>query len=499
LIEETHVRIFCVAMLVMGSVVASFGRAGPREETVGRRAKMCEKLGPQSMLVLFAGEPKNRTGDGDYPFRQQSDFLYLTGLTQPGATLVLLPGNQSLRELLFLPERNPARETWTGHMYSNEEATAISGIEHVFPAASFSDLLDAIVARNQFGLIKYFKTDEYQALFKALDTDHAEVFLQIGGQPLSSDQLTREQRFAERIRTQLPGARVRDASQSLTELRLVKSAYELDLMQHAVDITVEAEKECARAVQAGLHENDFDGLIGLVYRRAGATWAFPSIVASGPNTTTLHYEDGTRELGSGELLLLDIGAEVDGYAADVTRTIPVSGKMSAEQRAIYDAVQRAQERGIAATKPGVTLSDVHTAALESVKQSLLSLGLITDAASNQYRMFFMHGTSHFVGLDVHDVGARNVPLKPGMVITVEPGIYVRADALENSPFAKDADFLAKVTPAFQRFKNIGVRLEDDVLVTETGCRVMSEQAPRNLDAIEALIREDPQLVRLRER
>jgi Xaa-Pro aminopeptidase len=269
-------------------------------------------------------------------------------------------------------------------------------------------------------------------------------------------------------------------------------------MQRAIDITVQAQMECARAVQAGLHENDFDGLIGFVYRRAGAEWAFPSIVASGPNATTLHYMEGTRELSSGDLLLLDIGAEVGGYAADVTRTIPVNGKISAEQRAIYEAVQRAQERGIAATKPGATLSDVHKAALESVKESLVSLGLITDAASNQYRLFFMHGTSHFVGLDVHDVGARNLPLKPGMVITVEPGIYVRADALENSPLGKDADFVAKVGPAFQRFKNIGVRLEDDVLVTETGCRVMSEKAPRALDALEALIKEDPQLVRLRE-
>ncbi|MFO0984791.1 MAG: M24 family metallopeptidase [Planctomycetota bacterium] len=204
----------------------------------------------------------------------------------------------------------------------------------------------------------------------------------------------------------------------------------------------------------------------------------------GPSATTLHYDECNRQVQAGELLLLDIGAEVEGYAADVTRTIPVSGQFSPEQRAIYTAVLRAQQCGIAAAKPGATLA-VHAATVASVQQSLLELGLITDATGDQYRLFFMHGTSHYVGARRARRRQPHDPLAPGMVITVEPGIYVRADALITCQTARRTGRCAsKVRPAFERFKNIGVRLEDDVLVTGQGCRVMSERAPRTIDEVE---------------
>ena len=220
----------------------------------------------------------------------------------------------------------------------------------------------------------------------------------------------------------------------------------------------------------------------------GAHWGFPSIVASGPNATTLHYEENNREVRKGELVLADIGAAVGHYTADVTRTFPVGGVFTKTQRAVYDIVLEAQTRAIGAVRPGMTIRRVHEVARKVIADGLLKLGLITSTSGNQYRMWFMHGTSHWLGLDVHDVGGRDLPFRPGMVITVEPGIYVREDTLENLNDTPRNRALGKaIRPAFERFKNIGIRIEDDVLVTEDGHRVLSEGTPKSIEAIEAFM------------
>lgn len=243
----------------------------------------------------------------------------------------------------------------------------------------------------------------------------------------------------------------------------------------------------AQQIRSGLNESVLDGIILSTYRRHGAHWGFPSIVASGPNATTLHYEDNNREtMYADELVLLDIGAAVDHYSADVTRTIPLSGTFTPEQRAVYEVVLKAQEIAIAAVKPGLSIRKIHAIARDVIKEGLKDLGLITHLDGNQYRMWFMHGTSHWIGLDVHDVGGRDTPFEPGMVLTVEPGIYIREDAvdyLEDTP--ENQTLIEAIRPAFERYKNIGIRIEDDVLVTQEGHELLSGSAPRTIEDIEA--------------
>ncbi|SVD35545.1 uncharacterized protein METZ01_LOCUS388399, partial [marine metagenome] len=251
-----------------------------------------------------------------------------------------------------------------------------------------------------------------------------------------------------------------------------------------IDITGEAHRNVMNTVQPGIYEYQLDGLIYNTYRRYGAHLGFPSIVRSGPNATTLHYEENTRQMQEGELVLLDIGAEVGHYSADITRTVPVSGTFSTEQRAIYDLVFQAQEAAMSLVRPGATIGDLHNRVLEVIKAGLEELGLITDTSGKQYRMWFMHGTSHFIGLDVHDVGNRNTVFVPGMVLTVEPGIYIREDALvhlEDTP--ENRQLKVDIRPAYRLYKNIGIRIEDDVLVTESGYELLSGSAPREMGSV----------------
>ncbi|MXY98155.1 MAG: M24 family metallopeptidase [Gemmatimonadetes bacterium] len=315
-------------------------------------------------------------------------------------------------------------------------------------------------------------------------------------------------RFASEA-ARLPAVQVRLASGLFRDLRVVKSDWELQRLQRAVDITRLAQRAIMRrasgtdglGIQGGtsattgpggpggpLNESVLDGIILSTYRTHGAHWGFPSIVASGPNATTLHYEENNREIASGELVLADIGAAVGYYTADVTRTFPVGGVFSEAQREIYKVVLDAHARGVAAVRPGMTMRRVHEVARKVIADGLLKLGLITSTSGNQYRMWYMHGTSHWIGLDVHDVGGRDMPFRPGMVITVEPGIYVREDTLENlDDTSRNRALIEAIRPAFERYRNIGVRVEDDVLVTEDGHRVLSEGTPRTIEEIEAFM------------
>jgi len=270
--------------------------------------------------------------------------------------------------------------------------------------------------------------------------------------------------------------------------------YEVKQLQEAIDITTEAQLEVMKILHPGLWEYEVEALIEYVFKKRNSfDWAFPSIVASGPNATTLHYQKSQRQIQDGELLLMDIGAEYNYYAADVTRTVPVNGTFTPEQAAIYQLVLNAQKESIALIKPGVPILTVHQKATEVLKKGLSRLGLITDPSTNQYRVFFPHGVGHFIGLAVHDVRSGD-PLRPNMVLTIEPGIYVREDSEERlvaqGVSEKELD---KIRPALRKFMNIGVRIEDDILVTEDGYQVLSQTAPREIREIERLMetRENP--------
>jgi Xaa-Pro aminopeptidase len=288
------------------------------------------------------------------------------------------------------------------------------------------------------------------------------------------------------------GYTVENASRIFAELRLRKSPMEIALLQHAIDITNEAIERSWVAAAEAKWEYEIDAVVLYTFKLRNADhWGYPPIVGCGPNATTLHYEESQGPVKPGDLFLMDVGAEYEHYTADVTRTFPVSGKFTPAQAEIYQIVYDAQEAGAKAARPGKFVSDVDRAATEVIKDGLLKVGLITDRNSNQYRIWFMHGTSHWLGMNVHDVGFYGTKLEPGMIFTNEPGIYVRADALDYLPsgwLAADWEkFKAAVRPAFERHKNTGVRIEDDMLITAKGVEWMTKALPRKISELEDFI------------
>lgn len=485
-------------------------------ELADRRARVGQSIGEKGVLILFSTEPRVYTNDVEYEYRQENNLYYLTNLKQKGATLVLTPGNAVLPEILFLPRRNPAAETWTGHMYSATEASQISGVKEIWEASEFKPFLEALRNRQPYrpapekillsassmtgGSSETSSNGAsnvgsnagsswgFEKVFAAAAKNDGEIYLLVPGVG-DSQEYRQEQRFASEWAKSASGYSIKNATPIFAELRLRKSPYELALMQHAIDITTEAHERAWVAAGDTAWEYEVDAQVAYTFKLRNADhWGYPSIVGCGPNATTLHYEESQGQVKPGELLLMDVGAEYDHYSADVTRTFPVNGKFSAAQAEIYQIVYDAQEAAAKAARPGANISDVHRASAEVIKDGLLKLGLITDRNSDQYRTWFMHGTSHWLGMNVHDVGNYGAKLEPGMVFTNEPGIYIRPDALASLPKTpQNQKFIAAVTPAFEKYKNIGVRIEDDMLVTAGEVKWMTEALPRKMSEIEEFI------------
>lgn len=464
-------------------------------ELAQRRARVAGSIGANSVLVLFSAEPKLYAYDVNYPYRQENNLYYLTQLKQEGAMLVLLPGNQQLPELLFLPRRDPRAETWTGHMYSPEEAAQRSGIREILDVKEFAPFIEALRRHQPYqpkqGSVLLSRSGQLTVgadkLFAAAAKNEAAVYLL--GAKTSDKEYAQEQRFASDWERDPAGVAVKDASAIFSELRLRKSAMELQLLQHAIDISTEAHERAWAVAGKGSWEFEVDAEVAYVFKLRNAdNWGYPDIVGAGANATTLHYEESQGPIKPDDLILMDCGAEYEHYSADVTRTFPVNGKFSPAQAELYQIVYDAQEAVAKAARPGATISDVNRAGTEVIKDGLLKLGLITDRNSFQYGVWFMHGTSHWLGMNVHDVGDPGAKLEPGMVFTNEPGIYVRPDALDNLPqSAKTEAFIAAVRPAFEKYKGLGVRIEDDMVITPTGVRWLSAALPRKMSEIEAFI------------
>lgn len=490
-----------------------------RAELARRRARVAERIGPQAVLVLFSAEPRVYSNDVDYEYRQENNLFYLTHLNQRGIKLVLMPGNPRFPEILFLPRRDPRLETWTGRMYSAEDAQRISGISEIWDAREFEPFMRALRLRQPYTPregaqlmgrapsanvtptqiastsppLPASAATGYETLFTAARNNQAVIHLLLpfdrevrdGGE---SREFRQEQRFAAHWAQGANGYAVRSAWPIFTEMRVVKSPMELQLMQHAIDITIEALQRAMAMASEAQWEYEVRAEVEYVFRRRNAFWGYPSIVGCGPNATTLHYEEARGPIKPDSLLLMDVGAEYEHYSADITRTFPVSGKFTPAQAEIYNLVLASQEAAMRAVRPGATLSEVHAAAVEKIKDGLLRLGLITDKNSDQYAIWFMHGTSHMLGMNVHDVDLPGAKLAPGMVFTVEPGIYIREDALDNLPDTEEyRRFRQTVRPAFEKYKGIGVRIEDDVLVTENGFKNLSAALPRTTAEIEGFI------------
>ncbi|HEY3024526.1 MAG TPA: aminopeptidase P family protein [Pyrinomonadaceae bacterium] len=477
-------------------------------ELAERRARVARTIGPKAILVLFSTEPRVYANDVDYEYRQENNLYYLTNLKQKGATLVLMPGNPQMPEVLFLPRRNPRSEVWTGHMYSSAEASQASGIKEIWEAGEFEPFMRALRTRQAYrpkaeGLLMSngvsittpavgnsdaAGANGLESLFAAVGKGEAELYLLVPPEG-ESREYRQEQNFAVQWARSATGFNVRNASPTFAAMRLRKSPMELEVLQHAIDITIEAHERAQTIANRAQWEYEVDSEVVYTYKRRNADhWGYPSIVGCGPSATTLHYIESQAPVKSGDLLLMDVGAEYDHYTADVTRTFPVNGKFSPLQAEVYQIVYDAQEAAAKQIRPGATIEAVQKAATEVIKNGLLKLGLITDVNSNQYRIWYMHGSSHWLGMNVHDVGNYSTPLEPGMVFTNEPGIYVRLDALENLPKnAENEKFIAAVRPAFEKYKGIGVRIEDDIVVTADGCRWMTAALPRSIADIESFI------------
>jgi Xaa-Pro aminopeptidase len=482
-------------------------------ELAARRAHVAEQIGPKSVLILFSGEARVYTGDVDYEFRQENNLYYLTRLAQEGITLVMMPGNTTRPEILFLPQRNPAAETWTGHMYSPEEAQRISGVAEIWEANEFEPFMRSLRLRRAYQpkpekilwpaheaattaptaqptpATTPMPTPAAGAndeLFKAMQQGEASLYLLRPYGEGESREYRREQEFAAKWAQSELGFVVRSAWPIFMEMRVRKSPLELQLLQQAIDISVEAHERAQVIAARAQWEYEIEAEVDYTLKRRHAdNWGYPNIVGCGANATTLHYDSSQGPCQTGQLALMDVGAEYEHYSADVTRTFPINGHFSPAQADIYNIIYAAQEKSMSAIRPGATLAEVEGAARDAIKEGLLKLGLITDINSMQYRLWFMHGTSHFIGMNVHDVG-RPAKLEPNMVFTVEPGIYVRPDALDYLPDTPDnRKFIAAVRPVFEKYKGIGVRIEDDVVVTTDGYRNMSAALPRTIADIEA--------------
>ncbi len=428
-----------------------------RKLHAARRKRLLEAAGEDAIVVLAAAPERVRSRDTLHPYRQDSDFWYLSGFGEPEAVLVLVPGRRHGEAILFCRERDSARERWDGPRLGPERAAAELGVDDAYPMSDIDDILPGLLEG---------RTRVYYPLGHDAGFD-----LKLIG-------------WVNRLRGRADGRAPQEFLQLghlLDEMRLFKSAEEVRLIQRAVDITVEAHRAAMRAVRRGGHEYTLQAEVECVFRRHDAQPAYASIVGAGSNGCILHYGANAGRVRSGDLVLIDAGAEYRGYAADLTRTFPANGRFTKEQRALYDLVCKAQDAALAQARPGQPFDAMHRAAVDTLCAGLLSLGLLKgkrDAVieSGAYRRFYPHKTGHWLGLDVHDVGEYRIDgasrlLEPGMVFTVEPGLYVRPDAAE--------------VPA--RWRGVGIRIEDDVLITRNGHRVLSAALERSADAIEALM------------
>ena len=423
----------------------------------GRRAKLAAAMRGGVAVVPTAPE-RTRTRDSHYPYRFDSYFYYLTGFREPDAVLVILAG-ENARSILFCRDRDPEREIWDGFRYGPERARAAFGVDEAHPIGDLDKLAPDFLA------------------------DRGAVHTPLGADPAWDVRITgwiNQVRARARTGVAAP-SELKDVCATLDEMRLIKGPEEIALMRRAAKITAGAHRRAMRAARPGRVEHEIEAELLHEFRLHGAQGpAYPPIVAGGERACVLHYVENDGALKDGELLLIDAGCELHGYAADLTRTFPVNGKFSAEQREIYQLVLAAQAAAIAAVKPGNLWEAPHRAAVKVLTQGLIDLKLIKEGLeqaieTETYRKFYMHRTGHWLGLDVHDVGDYKRggewrALVPGMVLTVEPGCYIRG---------------GEDVPA--RFRGIGVRIEDDVLVTEGGAEILTEGAPKSIPDIEALV------------
>lgn len=424
-----------------------------------RRKKLLQHIGKNGVAVLPTAQEKIRNRDAEYPYRADSDFYYLTGFREPESVMVLIPGRKAGEYVLFCRERDPLMETWSGRRAGVEGAVQQYGAQEAYPINQIDDILPALLENRE-------------RVFYTMGKD--EVFDQ------------RLMQWINKVRSKVRTGIVApqefiSLDHIIHEMRLRKSNAEINLMRKAANISAEAHIKAMQACRPGIKEYVVEAELAHTFTKNGCPPAYTSIVGGGENACILHYTENNAELKDGELLLIDAGAELECYASDITRTFPINGKFSKEQKIIYEIVLRAQLAAIKKVKPGNHWNQPHEAAVKELTKGLLENKLLrgdlkTNIENNSYQKYYMHRTGHWLGLDVHDAGDYKIngkwrTLEPGMVLTVEPGLYIAAE-----------------TPgAARKWWNIGVRIEDDVLVTDDGCEVLSRKVPKTVADIEAIM------------
>ncbi len=431
-----------------------------KQEIARRRKALMAMMEPNSIAILPAADEKTRSRDTQYHFRQDSDFHYLTGFPEPEAVLVLIPDRNHGEYVLFCRERDKEKEIWDGYRAGPEGACKDYGADDAFPIDDIDEILPGLIEGRE----RVYYTMGKDAGFDKRLMD-----------------------WVNRIRAKVragahPPGEFLDLDHFLHDMRLYKSAAEIRVMTTAAEISARAHKRAMQVCKPGMFEYELEAEIQHECAKSGARFqAYNSIVGGGKNACILHYIENTDKLRDGDLVLIDAGCEYEGYASDITRTFPVSGKFSSEQKAVYEVVLEAQAAALRAVKPGNHWNEPHDESVRIITKGLVKLGLLKGEVDKlieeeKYRDFYMHRIGHWLGMDVHDVGDYKVGgewrvLEPGMVMTVEPGIYISPD---NENVAR-------------KWRGIGIRIEDDVLVTKDGCEVLTKDVPKSVKEIEALM------------
>ncbi len=421
-----------------------------------------ESIGTDAVAIVRSLPERLRNGDAFHPFRQHSDVVYLTGFVEPETTLVIRPGADTEKVVLFVRPRDPEMEVWDGKRAGVEGAVARYGADAAYPASELTSKLTDLIAN--------------------VDELHYGLGIDEEMDRLVASAIARLRRLEKRGKR--PPRAVIDPRTAIHEQRLFKTNDELATMRTACAITAEAHVAAMKAGAPGTAEHELEAILNYTFRsRGGSGPGYASIVGAGANATILHYIENSARIAEGDLVLVDAGCEYEHYTADITRTWPASGTFSPPQRDVYERVLAVQESAIALAKPGATLDEIHQHCIRGLTDAMIELGLLAGPrderiADATYKRFYMHGTSHWLGLDVHDVGAythdggKPRPLAPGMVITIEPGLYIASDAPD--------------VP--ERYRGIGVRIEDDLAITADGCEVLTAACPKSVADVESACR-----------
>ncbi|MAS25483.1 MAG: Xaa-Pro aminopeptidase [Oceanospirillaceae bacterium] len=430
------------------------------KEYAKRRQQLMDMMSPNSIAIIPSAPPTIRNRDVEHPFRQDSDFYYLSGFAEEHAVVVLLPGREHGEYVLFCQEKLKEQEIWTGRRVGPEAAPQVLGCDDAFPISDIDDILPGLIEGKD------------------------RVYASLGVSPNFDNQLMQ---WVNHIKMQVrngatPPREFSALDHLLHEIRLIKSAAEIKVMQRAADISADAHTRVMSMVKPGMYEYELEAELMRTFMAAGSRWpAYPSIVGTGDNACILHYTQNTEEIKDGDLILIDAGCELDYYASDITRTFPANGKFSEPQRKLYQLVLDANYAAIAAVKPGVDWNTPHEVAVKVLVEGLVEYGLLQGEVSElieslAYKPFYMHKTGHWLGMDVHDVGEYRIDgewriLEEGMVMTIEPGLYIAPDDLTVD----------------EQWRGIGIRIEDDVVVTKDGCKVLTTGVVKDVADVEALI------------